>query len=101
MDNEGRAETITRVIRIQKNHRGKLCASKNRLVHFTRDALNFRPPKIYAAPPSSVQVSLSSLRRVTLRSKFRSINVRSAPLPLMLTRKAESAQITHRQEISM
>ncbi len=47
-----------------------------------------------------VQVSLS-LRRVTLRSIFRSINVHSAHLPLMLTGKAESAQITHRQEISM
>ncbi len=40
---------------------------------FTRDALNFRPLKIYAAPPSSVQVSLSSLRRVTLRSIFCSV----------------------------
>jgi hypothetical protein len=65
---------------------------------FYRDALDFQPPKIYAAPPSSVQVSLSSLRRVTLRSVFRSISVR---LPLLLTGKAKSAQITHRQEISM
>ncbi len=39
---------------------------------FTRDALNFWQPKIYAAPPSSVHVSplpqLSSLRHVTLLS---------------------------------
>ncbi len=39
---------------------------------FTRDALYFWQPKIYAAPPSSVQVSPlpqpSSLRRVMLRS---------------------------------
>ncbi len=28
-----RAETIPRVTGIQKNHRGKLCASKNHLVH--------------------------------------------------------------------
>ncbi len=39
---------------------------------FIRDALNFRQPKIYAAPRSSVQVyplpQPSSLRRVTLRS---------------------------------
>ncbi len=45
-----RAETIPRVTRIQKNPRGKLCALKNRLVHFIRDAQNFRLPKIYAAP---------------------------------------------------
>ncbi len=48
---------------------------------FTRDALNFLQPKIYAAPPSSVQVSPlpqpSSLRRVTLRSIIQ--------LPPMLT----------------
>ncbi len=67
---------------------------------FTRDALNFRPPKIYVVPHRSVQVSLS-LCRVTLHSIFRSINVHSAQLPLMLIGKAESAQITHRQEISM
>ncbi len=69
---------------------------------FTRDELNFRPPKIYAVPHRlSVQISLSSLRRVTLRSIFRSMNVHSADLPLMLTGKAESAQIMHRQEMSM
>ncbi len=34
---------------------------------FYRDALNFRPPRIYAVPHRlSVQVSLSSLRRVRL-----------------------------------
>ncbi len=63
---------------------------------FTRDALNFQQPKIYDAPPSSVQVTLpqpSSLRRVTLRSIIQ--------LPPMLTGKAESGQITCRQERSM
>ncbi len=39
---------------------------------FTRDALNFRQPKLYAAPPSSVQVCTlplpPALRRVTLCS---------------------------------
>lgn len=47
-----------------------------------------------AAPHSSVQGSLSSLRRVTLRSIFCSITVHSAHLPLMLTGKAKSPQIT-------
>ncbi len=66
------------------------------------------------APPSSVQVSplpqQSSLQRMTLRSVFRwNTNhlvyaiplYHSAQLLLMLTGRAESAQITRRQEMSM
>ncbi len=50
---------------------------------FTRDALNFRQLKIYTAVPRDAPF------------------YHSAQLPLMLTGKAESAQITRRQERSM
>ncbi len=39
---------------------------------FSRDALNFRPPKIYAAPPSSVHVSLSLSRHHCADAPFNS-----------------------------
>ncbi len=75
---------------------------------FTRDALNFRQPKIYAAPhrtapPSSVQVfpSLSAIITAPRDSLFNILLYHSAQLTLMLTGKAKSAQITCRQEISM
>ncbi len=84
-----RAETIPRVTRIQKNPRRKLCASKNRLVHFTRDAQNFRPPKIYTLlQPSSLAPRDAPFNIPFYQCAFCSF-----------TGKAESAQITHRQEI--
>ncbi len=58
---------------------------------FNRDALNLRS--------SSVQVSLSSLRRVTLHTFIEQNIEHSTHLPLMPTRKDQSAQITHRQDI--
>ncbi len=72
---------------------------------FYRDALNFRPLKIYAAPhrPAVFSVQPSSLRCVKLGSIFCSINVHSAHLPLIAHRIAEkirkdSAQITCRRK---
>ncbi len=67
---------------------------------FTRDALNFRQPKIYAAPhrPAVSRFALSLTIITALRdAPF----YHSAQLPLRLTGKAESAQITRRQERSM
>ncbi len=52
-----RAETIPWITRIQKI---KFCASKNRFVHFTKDALNFQPPKIYVAPHRSAVCSVTA-----------------------------------------
>ncbi len=68
-----------------KNHRGKLCASRNRFCQFTRDALNFRQPKIYAAPPSNVQVcplpQPSSLLRSIILLSYRSCSLeKQSPL---------------------
>ncbi len=72
---------------------------------FTKDALNFQQPKIYAAPSSSVQVSpLPQASAVIIAPCDAPFNIplyHSVQLLLMLTGKAESAQITRRQEMSM
>ncbi len=72
---------------------------------FTRDALNFQQPKIYAAPhhPAVSRFPLSLRRCSALSlSTTRKVYVKVyAQLPLVLTRKAESAQIMRRQERSM
>ncbi len=67
---------------------------------FTRDALNFRQPKIYAAPhrPAVFRFALFLTVITALRD---SPLFHSAQLPPMLTRKAESAQIMRRQVRSM
>ncbi len=67
-----RAETISRVTLIQKN---QIMCLEESFCPFTRDALNFRQPKIYAALPSSVHVVLpqpSSLRRSIILLSYRS-----------------------------
>ncbi len=84
-----RAETISRVTLIQKN---QIMCLEESFCPFTRDALNFRQPKIYAAQ----QCSCCSPSAVITAPLYH-----SAQLPLMLTGKAESAQITRRQERSM
>ncbi len=67
---------------------------------FSRDALNFSAAENICRTTQQCSCFTlpqpSSLRRVTLRSIVHSYH--SAQLPLMLTGKAESAQIKHRQE---
>ncbi len=67
---------------------------------FTRGALNFRQLKIYAAPhhPAVFMFPLSlSHHHCACDAPL----YHSAQLPLMLTGKAESAQVMRRQERSM
>ncbi len=63
---------------------------------FTRDALNFRQLKIYAVPQCPGFPSPSAVITAQCEAPL----YHSAQLPLMLTGKAESAQITLRQEMS-
>ncbi len=63
---------------------------------FTRDALNFRQPKIYAAPQCPGVPSPSAVFTVPCDAPL----YHSTQLPLMLTGKTETAQIMRRQERS-
>ncbi len=55
-----KAETISQVTRIQKNQRLIMCLEES-FCPFTRDALNFRQLKIYAAPHRPAVFGLLSL----------------------------------------
>ncbi len=67
---------------------------------FTRDALNFRQPKVYAAPyhPAVIRFALSLNRHYSARD---APLCHAAQLPLMLTGKAESSQIICLKDMSM
>ncbi len=69
---------------------------------FTRGALNFRQPKIYAVPHRTTQ-QCSGFRSpsAVITAPCDAPLYHSVQLPLMLTGKAESAQITRQQERSM
>ncbi len=67
---------------------------------FTRNALNFCQPKIYAAPHHPAVFRLHTPPAVITVSRDASL-YHSAQLLLMLTGKAESPQIMRRQERSM
>ncbi len=66
---------------------------------FTRDALNFRQLKIYAAPHRTAQqCSGVPSPSAVITARRDAPLYHSAQSLLMLTKKAESAQITRRQE---
>ncbi len=71
---------------------------------FTRDTLNFQPPKTYAAPHHPAVFRFPSLSAVITAPRDALFNIplyHPAQLPFMLTGKAKSAQITRCQEMSM
>ncbi len=94
-----RAETIPRVTRIQKNHWGKLCASKNRFVHLLGMHWIFGSRKYM--PLRTVQQCSGYSPSSVITAPCDAPLYHSAQLPLMLTGKAESAQITRWQERSI
>ncbi len=84
-----------------KNHRGKLCASKNRFVHLLGMHWIFGRRK-YMPRRSVLQVTLiQPIITAPCDAAFDIPLYHSAQLLLMLTGKAESTQITHRQVMSM
>ncbi len=80
---------ISWVTQIQIKSSRQIMWLKESFCPFTRDALNFRQPKIYAAPHHPAAVITAPCDAPLYHS---------ALLTLMLTGKAESAQITHGQE---
>ncbi len=68
---------------------------------FTWDARNFQQPKIYASPSSVHASPLPQPSCVSRQTNYKASLYNSAQFPLMLTGKAESAQITCRLERSM